>query len=53
MTEFSNTLGIPLNCILPVKNYSEETDVDNDVDCLILEAVKMMINLGDDFINEM
>lgn len=53
MTDFSTTLGIPLNCILPVKNYSEETEVDNDVDCLTLSALKLMINLGDDFINDM
>ncbi|CAK6983822.1 interferon-induced protein 44-like, partial [Scomber scombrus] len=53
MTDFSSRLGIPLNCIFPVKNYSSEISLDDDVDSLILSALRLMINFGDDFINKM
>uniref|UniRef100_A0A668VTH6 G domain-containing protein n=1 Tax=Oreochromis aureus TaxID=47969 RepID=A0A668VTH6_OREAU len=49
MADFSSKLGIPLNCSLPVKNYSHEINTNEDVDTLILGALKMMIDFGDDF----
>ncbi|PWA31162.1 hypothetical protein CCH79_00003001, partial [Gambusia affinis] len=52
MKDFSATVGIPMNCIFPVKNYSEEIDLNDDVDILILSALKIMINFGDDFIEK-
>ncbi|XP_061580282.1 interferon-induced protein 44-like, partial [Cololabis saira] len=51
MSDFSSKLGIPMNCILPVKNYSDEIGLDEDVNTLILNALKLMIDFGDDFIN--
>ncbi|KAJ3583357.1 hypothetical protein NHX12_021921, partial [Muraenolepis orangiensis] len=48
MEEFSGQLGIPMNCIYPVKNYHEEQDLDDDIDMLILRALKQMINLAKD-----
>ncbi|KAM4560699.1 interferon-induced protein 44-like [Fundulus diaphanus] len=50
--DFSAAVGIPLNCIFPVKNYSEEIDLNNDVDTLILSALKKMVDFGDDFIEK-
>ena len=52
MEEISTKVGIPMNCIFPVKNYHEEVDLDNDIDVLILRALKHMINFGEDFINK-
>ncbi|XP_054908931.1 interferon-induced protein 44-like [Poeciliopsis prolifica] len=52
MRDFSSAVGIPLNCIFPVKNYSEEIDLNDDIDMLILSALRNMINFGDDFIEK-
>ncbi|XP_034383134.1 interferon-induced protein 44-like [Cyclopterus lumpus] len=51
MEEFSANVGIPMNCIFPVKNYDSEIDLDNDVDSLILSSLKQIINFGEDRIN--
>uniref|UniRef100_A0A3Q0SRL4 G domain-containing protein n=1 Tax=Amphilophus citrinellus TaxID=61819 RepID=A0A3Q0SRL4_AMPCI len=48
--DFSAALGIPLNCILPVKSYSEEIQLNEKVDALILSALRMMLDFGDEFI---
>ncbi|KAK2812302.1 hypothetical protein Q5P01_000038 [Channa striata] len=53
MTDFSSAVGIPVNCIFPVKNYSHEIDINNDVDSLILSALRRMIDFGDDYIENM
>ncbi|XP_073329873.1 interferon-induced protein 44-like [Pagrus major] len=52
MNDFSAAVGIPMNCIFPVKNYSEEIEIKDDVDSLILSALRRMIDFGDDFINK-
>lgn len=53
MDEFSHAVGIPLNGIMGVKNYSEETDNDDIVDTLILIALRNMVNSGMDFVRKM
>ncbi|XP_018520042.1 interferon-induced protein 44-like [Lates calcarifer] len=53
MKDFSSAVGIPMNCICPVKNYSDEIEIDDDVDSLILSALRLMIHFGDDFIEDM
>ncbi|XP_039674333.1 interferon-induced protein 44-like isoform X2 [Perca fluviatilis] len=47
--DFSAAVGVPENYIFPVKNYSDETDINDDVNTLILSALRQMINLGDNF----
>ncbi|XP_068454811.1 interferon-induced protein 44-like [Clinocottus analis] len=51
MEEFSANVGIPMNCIFPVKNYNEEMDLDDDIDSLMLSSLKQIINYGEDGIN--
>ncbi|XP_035860510.1 interferon-induced protein 44-like [Sander lucioperca] len=47
--DFSAAVGIPVNYIFPVKNYSDEIHINDDVDSLILSALRQMIDFGDDF----
>lgn len=42
-------MGIPLSCIVPVKNYSEELELELEVDILLLSAVEHMLNYADSF----
>ncbi|XP_041831581.1 interferon-induced protein 44-like [Melanotaenia boesemani] len=49
MEKFSAAVGIPMNCIFPVKNYHEEIDMNEDMDSLILSAMKNILDCGNDF----
>ena len=48
--ECSNTLGVPLNCIFPVKNYHNEIDLNDSVNCLMLEALTQIVLWADDYV---
>ncbi|XP_029996430.1 interferon-induced protein 44-like [Sphaeramia orbicularis] len=52
MEVLSASLGIPLNCIFPVKNYHSEIAPNDDLEMLILMALKQMIHFGEDFVND-
>lgn len=47
--EMSESFGIPLSCVLLVKSYSEELELDEDVNILLLTAVEQMLNYSDSF----
>ncbi|KAK7904028.1 hypothetical protein WMY93_016635 [Mugilogobius chulae] len=47
--EASVTLGIPLSCIVPIKNYFEELELNLEADVLLLSAVELMRNYADSF----
>ncbi|XP_072298325.1 interferon-induced protein 44-like [Eucyclogobius newberryi] len=49
--KLSASLGIPLNCIFPVKNYHYEICREDEIEKLILMALKQMIDFGEDFVN--
>ncbi|XP_074541892.1 interferon-induced protein 44-like [Halichoeres trimaculatus] len=51
MEKFSADVGIPMNCIFPVKNYHEEVHLNNDIDSLLLNSLENLINFGDDCIS--
>lgn len=54
MEQFSAEVGVALNRIMGLKNYSEGEMKNNpDMDTLILTALKHMVDFGDDFIEEM
>ncbi|KAM6913493.1 interferon-induced protein 44-like [Lycodopsis pacificus] len=51
--KFSLLLGIPPNCIFLVKNYQSEIETNDDMNALILTALKQMINFGEDFLDDL
>ncbi|XP_066511950.1 interferon-induced protein 44-like [Hoplias malabaricus] len=52
MQECSNRLGVPMNCIFPVKNYSEEVNNNVCLDVLILMAITNIVTFANDYIEE-
>ncbi|XP_076140386.1 interferon-induced protein 44-like isoform X2 [Alosa pseudoharengus] len=51
MQECSNKLGVPMNCIFPVKNYHEEIHLNDNVNCLILNALQQIVAFADDYVS--
>nr|XP_055028567.1 interferon-induced protein 44-like [Misgurnus anguillicaudatus] len=44
----SGSLGVPMSYIFPVKNYHEEIETNDDMDVLILQAFKQIMELAND-----
>ncbi|XP_073699411.1 interferon-induced protein 44-like [Garra rufa] len=44
----SAKVGVPLNHVFPVKNYSYEIDTKDDIDVLILKALDQIVHLAND-----
>ncbi|XP_053352962.1 interferon-induced protein 44-like [Clarias gariepinus] len=51
MRECSNILGVPVNCIFPLVNYHEQTHVNENINCLMLDALTQIINFANDFVS--
>ncbi|XP_072535224.1 interferon-induced protein 44-like [Salminus brasiliensis] len=49
MEKCSGALGVPLNCIFPVKNYYKETEISEDINCLMLHALTKIVLWADDY----
>uniref|UniRef100_A0A8B9HDZ8 G domain-containing protein n=1 Tax=Astyanax mexicanus TaxID=7994 RepID=A0A8B9HDZ8_ASTMX len=45
-------LGVTMNCIFPVKNYSEETKANEKLNCLMLEALTQIVHSANDFVKK-
>uniref|UniRef100_A0A8C8DFH7 Interferon-induced protein 44-like n=1 Tax=Oryzias sinensis TaxID=183150 RepID=A0A8C8DFH7_9TELE len=41
--EAATRVGVPLSCIIPVKNYSQELELETDIDILLLSAAVQML----------
>ncbi|KAI5628897.1 interferon-induced protein 44, partial [Silurus asotus] len=50
MEDCSNKLQIPMNCIFPVKNYHEQTETNDDMDVLLLLALKQIAHFANDHV---
>ncbi|XP_036433702.1 uncharacterized protein LOC118812691 [Colossoma macropomum] len=46
----SHRLGVPMNCIFPVQNYYEETQLRPDINCLMLDALIHIVHSASDFV---
>ncbi|KAM8746458.1 interferon-induced protein 44-like isoform 1-T2 [Acanthopagrus schlegelii] len=52
MKEVSARLSVPLSCVVPVKNYSEELELDPNCDILLLCAVQQMLRFAEDYFDD-
>ncbi|KAM4628714.1 interferon-induced protein 44-like isoform 1-T2 [Polymixia lowei] len=50
--EVSARLGVPLSCVVPVKNYSKELELDDSCDILLLSAIIQMLRFADNYFDE-
>ncbi|CAB1327834.1 unnamed protein product [Coregonus sp. 'balchen'] len=50
--EVSVCLGVSQSCVLPVKNYSREFELDIHTDILLLTAVVQMLRYTDDYFDD-
>ncbi|KAI5086857.1 interferon-induced protein 44 [Silurus meridionalis] len=48
----SHLLGVPVNLIFPVVNYHQETDVNTDINCLMLDALKNIVPWANDYVKK-
>ncbi|XP_030630439.1 interferon-induced protein 44-like [Chanos chanos] len=52
MREVSDLLGVSLLSVVPVKNYSQELELDNDTDVLLLSAVNQMLRVAEGYFDD-
>ncbi|XP_061593248.1 interferon-induced protein 44-like isoform X2 [Cololabis saira] len=52
MEEVSSRLGMPMSCVVPVKNYSEELELDMNCDILLLSAITQMLRSVNTYLDE-
>ncbi|XP_027895461.1 interferon-induced protein 44-like isoform X2 [Xiphophorus couchianus] len=47
----SKLVGIPENCIFPVKNYNSEKKLNHEIDALILNTLRHLIEIGEEYLS--
>ncbi|ROL40866.1 Interferon-induced protein 44-like [Anabarilius grahami] len=50
--EVSSRLGVSVSCVLPVKNYSQELELELNCDVLLLTALQQMLRFADDYLDD-
>ncbi|XP_032426946.1 interferon-induced protein 44-like [Xiphophorus hellerii] len=53
MQDVSVRVGVPLSCVIPVKNYSGELELDLNCDILLLSAVVQMLRFVDNYFDDL
>ncbi len=53
MQEVSSQLGVSLSAMVPVKNYSQELEIDSQSDILLLNAVVQMLRAAEGFFDDL
>ncbi|CAB1420194.1 unnamed protein product [Pleuronectes platessa] len=51
--QFHQQVGLPMNCIFLLKNYSHEIESNDKVNAGIVCALKQMLHYGDDYLNSL
>nr|XP_015194952.1 PREDICTED: interferon-induced protein 44-like [Lepisosteus oculatus] len=49
----SKILGIPVNCILPVKNYHEQISLNDETDVLALTSLLQILRFANDYLQNL
>uniref|UniRef100_A0A3B1IDQ9 Interferon-induced protein 44-like n=1 Tax=Astyanax mexicanus TaxID=7994 RepID=A0A3B1IDQ9_ASTMX len=52
MMECSNRLGVVMNCIFPVKNYSDDNNPNEKLNCLMLEALTQIVRAANAYVKK-
>ncbi|KAJ8313255.1 hypothetical protein KUTeg_009172 [Tegillarca granosa] len=47
----SQTMGIPRASVLPIKNYEQEGELDDNISILALYSLKQILNFADDYMS--
>ncbi|XP_028666571.1 interferon-induced protein 44-like [Erpetoichthys calabaricus] len=50
--EVAARIGIPISCVVPVRNYSIDVDLDDNTDALLLNTVVQMLRFADNFFDD-
>ncbi|KAL1251379.1 hypothetical protein QQF64_019175 [Cirrhinus molitorella] len=50
--EVSSRLGVSMSCVLPVKNYSQELELEINCDILLLNALQQMLRFANDYLDD-
>ncbi|KAG7487856.1 hypothetical protein MATL_G00027720 [Megalops atlanticus] len=50
--EVSVRLGIPVSCVVPVRNYSRELELEPGCDVLLLSAMQQMLRFADNYFDD-
>ncbi|XP_035996874.1 interferon-induced protein 44-like [Fundulus heteroclitus] len=53
MQGVSTKVGVPLSCVVPIKNYSGELELDLNCDILLLSAIIQMFRFADNYFDEL
>ncbi|KAI4873962.1 hypothetical protein NFI96_008784 [Prochilodus magdalenae] len=52
MEQCSIRLGVPVNCIFPVKNYHDEIKIDKNLNCLMLQGLTQAAYSAHDYVKK-
>lgn len=50
--KIADVMGLPRGFVLPIKNYESETTLNQNIDILILKALKQTADFADDYMEE-
>lgn len=50
--DLSTVLGLPISCIMPVKNYSQELEVNLHCNILLLSAFFQILRFTNDYFED-